>query len=125
MPLLKVQHRPIRVSFKWEVLWQTGFVLFKPAPLILDRCNQGCDLPVEPDSFAFDSSLSINEVWTRANDDAIGSLLHQGACWGPGPRERGTQIQFKPKQMHFRLRMHSIIIQPFLELRLINLSALI
>ena len=97
LPLLKVQHRPIQVTFKWDHLWQRGFILYKTAPL----CLRGLNQHVQPDSSLNHieqcHDLTIDECWSRANHIAIDALLAQGASWGPGPRQRGEAVQTKSK----------------------------
>ena len=97
LPYLRVQHRPVRASFNWKVVWQRGFTLFKPAPFAF------------PPSFSSDSTCEdvsslhhlsdVNQIWQEANQQCVDALTRAGATWGPGPQHRGVLVQTRPKNV--------------------------
>ena len=96
LPLFRVQHRPVKATFNWETIWQYGFKLFKPAPLVFPPGFS----PQEPDSdCGFPCHEDIEGKWHFANRVCLDTLLQQGASWGPGFQERGTAVRTRPKQI--------------------------
>ena len=97
LPYHRVQHRPVRASFNWKVIWQRGHTLFKPAPFTF------------PPSFSTDtmcedvSSLhhltDVNQIWSEANRQCVDTLTQAGAAWGSGPKQRGVLVQARPKNV--------------------------
>ena len=95
LPFFRVQHRPIKATFNWKIIWQQGFKLYKPAPFVF---------PPGFKSHAFDAPAyphheHIENKWHFANSLCIDTLLDQGASWGIGPQERGKAVRTRPKQI--------------------------
>lgn len=99
LPLLKVQHRPLCVTFQWTNIWQRGFTLHKTAPLNLNDLHQHVEQDFSEDLVAECHGLSIEDCWQKANCVAIDSLLDKGASWGPGPQTRGKPVLVRSKSI--------------------------
>ena len=101
------QHRPIRLSFEWSSINQTGYHLFKTAPFVLDSVHE----PLEQTSFSWDAhgkepyhaAQSAEQKWD-VNNFLQEAILAKGAVWGKGPPTRGQEPVFvrktiAPKQL--------------------------
>ena len=85
LPYLRVQHRPVRASFNWKVVWQRGFTLFKPAPFTL------FPLPFRVTALCEDVSglhhlSDVNQIWS-GSQPAMCRCPYPGRCnmgaWSP------------------------------------------
>ena len=103
------QHAPIRASFRWPKIYQTGFILTRPAPFNFENLNlidgkpdiqmlentaknlweqKYADLSANPDD---------NSSWQAINQYGIEILQSCGAVFGKGPKTRGAKPQFRKK----------------------------
>lgn len=97
LPFLRVQHRPVRALFKWEVIWQRGHTLFKPAPLVFPQSFSGDVEQWEPSDLHHLSD--VEQIWQEGNQQCVDALTNAGALWGPGPKCRGTIVQTRSKKV--------------------------
>ena len=96
LPLFKVQHRPVKATFNWKVIWQQGFKLYKPAPFVFPP---GFNAQTTPYSADLPPHADSETQWHFANQLCIDTLLDQGASWGAGPQDRGSPVRTRPKQI--------------------------
>ena len=100
------QRRPIKATFMWDRVQQTGTVLQRYAKLNLDDVTRAT--PSEPDcpvnalgeqiwqscESDFASEQDVNRKWDLFNDCAVKLLILNGATWEKGPRVRGKLPKF-------------------------------
>ena len=100
------QHRPVKATFMWDKLLQSGTIMQRPAVLNLDNI-QHAD-PTDPgcpvNSFSeqlwhhyaqqFDLAADADTKWAIYNEYAAKLLVLNGAVWGKGSRSRGAHPKF-------------------------------
>ena len=100
-----MEHRPIKVTFHWESIRQTGFILHKFAPLDVSGVpsEEWSDepSPVWQEHFAqrFESAPCHENKWEIVNEFFQKTLLDQGGVWGSGPRVRAKPPVFVEKKV--------------------------
>ena len=104
------QHRPIQVKFSCPSTEQKGYVLYKTAPLVLDKVSPPVDVNHATTQWfsAYEcvnnDADSLDTKWQIVNSFLQQSVLDRGASWGTGPRERACKPRFiaktiAPKQL--------------------------
>ena len=100
------QHRPVKATFMWDKLLQSGTIMQRPAVLNLDNV-QHAD-PTDPgcpvNSFSeqlwhhyaqqFYQAADADTKWVIYNEYAAKLLVLNGAVWGKGSRCRGAHPKF-------------------------------
>ena len=99
------QHRPIKVTFRWASLLQTGFILHKFAPIDTTQIQavpwSEDPSPLWQNQFeaAFHDASDHELKWKVVNEFFQKSLLNEGGQWGKGPRVRAASPQFVNKRI--------------------------
>ena len=103
------QHAPIRASFCWPKIYQTGFILTRPAPFNFDNLTL---IDGKPDFQMLENtatnlwnqkyadlsaSQDDNTSWQAINQYGIEILQSCGAVFGKGPKTRGAKPSFRQK----------------------------
>ena len=101
------QHRPVRATFIWDRIHQTGTVLQRVAKLNLDHIQKadpedpGCPVHILNERLwqsydeEFASAATADAKWEVYNNYAIQLLLLNGAHWEKGPHVRGCMPKFQ------------------------------
>ena len=103
------QHAPIRASFCWPKIYQTGYILVRPAPMNFSNLVLGNGKPDQNllqnvahtlwnQKFSEKCANPDDTIsWKSINQYGIEILQKCGAEFGKGPKTRGCKPQFREK----------------------------
>ena len=100
------QHRPVRATFHWDVIFHVGPVHVKFAQLDISQVDKpSCPKDYQPSLQCWDANLEANftnstpeGLWCDINQFAVTTLLESGATWKPGIQKRAVAPVFRSKQ---------------------------
>ena len=104
------QHRPVKATFLWDRVLQTGTVMQRPATLLLDDVQHadptdpGCPVNFFSEQLwhhyapQFDQAVDADTKWAIYNDYATKLLVLNGAKWGKVAHHRGSLPKFTKVQ---------------------------